>query len=445
MSRLQEAAELLDGEPETAYAICADILRDEPDEARALYMLGVVHVRAEHHAEALAVFERVAKLSPRKPQVWNALGQALHELFKPAEAREAFKKALELDEQALFLANIGSTYMLDGNPVEAARWCRKALKLDPAHTGATTTLGFAKLAIGDWSGWKDCEAALGGKFRQEVKLGDEARWDGEPVDSLFLYGEQGLGDEIMYASIVQEAAARAKRTVLECDERLHGLFSRSFPGIEVHGTRRKDKPWLDGSFNAGCALGSLPAIFRHDAAACPKTPYLTADHERRVQWRALFDSWGKKPKIGLCWSGGRHSTHKKARQVGLEAFRELIWRSDAHWVSLQYQDATDEIQEAGLPMVRHFRRATQTPDYDDTAAMVAECDLVIGPHTTVHHLAGALGVPSVVLVPSRTLWAYQSGDRIAWYENQIYHRQKPGESWADCIKRLDLDSHLHRV
>jgi hypothetical protein len=276
---------------------------------------------------------------------------------------------------------------------------------------------------------------LGGRFRKITQIGDEPKWDGSPVDSLFIYGEQGLGDEIMYGSIIPDAIPKAKSIVLECDKRLAGIFKRSFPTIEVHGTRRADKPWAESrTFDAGCAIGSLAYLFRKDKSECPRTPYLIPDPERRLQWRSLFDSWGK-PVIGLAWSGGRAATQRQARRVGLEAFRPLIERTDAVFVSLLYDDPSDEIAQSGLP-VRHIHRAVQSPDYDDTAAFVAELDNVIGVHTTVHHMAGAIGKPSTILVPSQPGWNYANGDSLPWYQSQKFHRQRKSETWRDCIARL---------
>lgn len=442
MSKLTDAADLLDEAPDEAYDAIQAILREDPDESRALYMLGVLHSRAERFPEALAIFERVVKIAPRKAQAWNALGQALDESDKPAEARSAFRQALEIEKKALHYANIGSSYMHEANPVEAMRWCRKALALEPEHKNARQTMGFAQLATGDWrEGWANYEWSLDGKFRQEVKIGDEPRWDGSPVDSLFVYGEQGIGDEIVYASMLGDLPA-GQRVTLECDHRLEGLFRRSFPRLEVHGTRRQAKPWAEGrQFDAGCAIASLTRLYRPTPLSCPREPYLAADPERALQWRALFDSWQvgerRKPVIGICWSGGRPSTGMRRRAVGLEAFRDLIQRTNAHWVSLQYTDAADDVAATGLP-VRILDRATRSPDYDDTAALVSCLDYVVGPPTAVHHLAGALGVPSTILVPSQPMWNVQLGDRLPWNEANVYHRQKPGEVWADCIKRLEL-------
>lgn len=435
MSKVEAAFAVIDSDPDEAHALANDALRDNPDDLAAMFIIGTINARAERYGISLAAFERITRLDPRKHQAWNNAGMALQECGQPQRAREYFKKAYDLAPQSNYMANMGAAYLMEGNYTEAIRWAKRAVEKD-GDSGAWTTLGFAQLATGDWAnGWKGYEHCLGGRFRKEVKIGNEPKWDGSPIDNLFVYGEQGLGDEIMYASILGDAKKHARQITLECDKRLQGLFQRSFPEVAVHGTRREAKPWVMGEFDAGCGAASLASLFRPDRSACPKTPYLVADPERRLQWRALFASWGR-PVIGIAWSGGRASTQRKERLVGLEAFRPLIEANpDAIFVSLQYTDATEEIAASGLP-IKHIPRAVQSPDYDDTAAFVAELDKIVGIHTTIHHLAGALGVPSTVLVPSRCMWNYAQGDSSPWYANQPYHRQRKDERWIDCIKRL---------
>jgi hypothetical protein len=422
-----------------SHGIANDILRDEPDCAPALFLIAVLLCKTARYGQAIPLWEKVCRLKPKKPEAWNNLGMSHQECGQMDKAREAFKRALAIKESPDYLGNIAVTFNEQGDYIEGMRWAKKALKLDPAHVGATATLGFSQLALGDWAGWKNYEASLGGKFRKREDFAPD--WDGYPVDSLMVYAEQGLGDEIMYASILNDAQKQARQVTLECDSRLAGLFARSFPAVTVHGTRRTDREW-EGQFDAQCAIGSLASLFRPTKESCPRTPYLVADPERRLQWRALFDSFGK-PVIGIAWSGGNANTRRKDRRVGLEAFRCLIERTDAVFVSLEYKDPTAEIAATGLP-VRHYARAVQSPDYDDTAAFIAELDHIVGIHTSVHHLAGALGVPSTILVPHRPMWNYATGDELPWYAAQKFHRQKQHEGWADCIKRLD-DPDLHRL
>lgn len=433
--RLAAAYAVLDEDPDEALRLAHDILRDDPDHQAALFIAGTVYSRAERYGTSLAVFERIVKLNPKRHEAWSNCGMSLIECGQPAKAAEMFRRAIEHDPRPSYMANLGAAYLTLGNYTEATKWASKALAIEDSD-GAHSVMGFAALAQGDWAkGWAGYERILGGRFRKQILIGDEPKWDGSEVESLFIYGEQGLGDEIMFASILPDAIPKAKRIVLECDKRLKGLLQRSFPQIEVKGTRRGEKPWADGqTFDAGCAAGSLAYLFRPDKSACPKTPYLVADPERRLQWRALFDSWGK-PVIGLAWSGGKAATQRRQRRIGLEAFRPLIESTDAVFVSLQYEDPSDEIAQSGLP-VRHIHRAVQSPDYDDTAAFVAELDKIVGIHTTVHHLAGAMGKASTILVPERPMWNYATGDSLPWYQSQVFHRQRKSESWEDCIKRL---------
>lgn len=432
MEDLKAAFACLDSDPDRAHAIANDILNDDPDNAAALHLVAVIQSRAAHHGMALGLWQRVALLKPGKADVWCNLGETLSELGKYADARAAYRRALELRECADYMANMAIAYNEDGQFQEGMRWARRALSQDPGHRNATATLGFSKLALGDWSGWTEFQSSLGTRHRM---VRDYApAWDGGRVGSLIVYGEQGLGDEVMYASCLEDARRCVDHVSIECEHRLEGLFKRSFPWADVYGTRRMPTKEWRREFTAQVPCAGLPAMFRKERDKCPKAPYLVADPERRLMWRSLFKAFGK-PVIGLAWTGGNRFTKRVARRVGLEAFRPLIERTDAVFVSLQYEDAQEEIDASGLP-VRQFPWATITDDYDDTAALVAELSRVIGIHTSVHHLAGALGVPSTILVPSRPMWNYATGDRLPWYREQIFHRQRQGEAWSDCIKRI---------
>jgi hypothetical protein len=412
------------------------LLDANPDDALALFLLGSIYAKAERFGLAANIFRRVVDIRPQRAEGWNNLGMALEGLHRDDEARKIFLEAWQRDSKnPNYASNIALTYMEQGNYSKAIEWCNKAFSLQPGYDAAQTAYGMSNLALGNWKeGWPAMAYSLGGKFRHEVVFKDEARWDGSPGQSVVFYGEQGIGDEVMYASCLPDALAVCEKVIVECDPRLEGLYRRSFPGAAVYGTRRQNEVFwpTEHHIDARCPVGQLPQFFRPSPESCPGTPYLVADPERRLQWRALFDSWGRKPKIGLCWSGGSKHNNPEARNVGLAAFRPLIEGLDADWVSLQYTDPDEEIRESGLP-VKHYPRATLTADYDDTAGLVAELDLVIGPHTSVHHLAGALGVPSLILVPSKTIWIYAL-DKLPWYGTATLVRQ--AGSWGKTIESL---------
>jgi hypothetical protein len=446
LSQWDELSQLIDTDPDEASRRAARVLDQNPDDALQLFVIAEVYSRAERFGLALNLYLRITQLKPERPEPWNNLGMCYSGMGDNTKAREAFFKAYNINKQSsMFSANIGMTYFADRDLKKSIEWCNRALHFDPSCKSAKNTLGMCKMSLGEWGdGWELYSASVGGKFRKQIQYADEPMWTGEHGQSVVFYGEQGLGDEIMYSSCVMDAKDVCKEVILECDHRLTGLFSRSFPGVNVYGTRRQEQvPWLmSHKPDASLPVGQLPQFFRKHPKACPGKPYLIADPERKKQWRALFDSWGRKPKIGICWSGGSKHNKPKDRAIGLEAMKPLIESIDADWVSLQYKDPTKEIKESGLP-IRHYKRACETDDYDDMAGMVAELDCVIGVHTTAHHLAGALGIPGIILVPHKTIWIYCLPDNsMPWYSSASLFKQREGETWTTTIKRLTNDSAL---
>lgn len=442
MNEYQRLQELLETEPDEAARQAAVLLDRDMNDAAALFMIATAYTRAEKFGFGANLFRRICDIVPEKPEPWNNYGMCLSGLGQHLKARQAYTKAWERKKTALYAANIGITHMELREHAKALEWCERSLALDPECKTALVTRGLSRLSTGDWEGgWADGRNSIGGKFRKALQFKEEGMWDGEPGANLVIYGEQGLGDEIMYASCVSEAAAE-NTVVLECDPRLQGLFRRSFPEIAVYGTRRVNEiEWPNHhEIDAGIPIGQLPEFYRKKTTDCPGLPYLKADPERRIQWRALFDSFGTKPKIGIAWSGGSKHNNPKARAAGLAAFRPLIESFEADWISLQYKDPSEEIKETGLP-VRHYPRACETSDYDDTAGMVAELDMIISVPTTVVHLGGALGVKTLCLVHPEADWCWQSG--CPWYSSVELFRKSETETWSDCLERTA--AHLHRV
>jgi tetratricopeptide (TPR) repeat protein len=230
LGQLVDILALVNDDPDHARAICTEALRADPDDAQCLFIMALLFARAERFGEAIPLLEKVTRLKPSKAGAWNNLGMCYQECGRLKQAQAAFKKAIDLAPSPDYYANLGAAYNAECNYPEGKRWCRKALDIEPHHATAHATMGFCDLAQGNWAdGWKGYDYSLGGRFRKEVKLGNEPRWDGEYVENLFVYGEQGIGDEIMYASCLGDLHGKAKTVTLECDPRLAGLFGRSFP------------------------------------------------------------------------------------------------------------------------------------------------------------------------------------------------------------------------
>lgn len=433
---------LIDEDPDEAAKKAAKTLDEDPENPLALFVIATVYSRAERFGVSANIFTRITQIKPDRPEPWNNLGMCYSGLGDNLKARQCFEKAWSLQKQGIFAANIGMTYHSERNYEKAIEWCERARTLGESKA-AENTLGMTYLALGKWDiAWKFYSASVGGKFRKDIQYQDEPRWDGSKGKCVVFYGEQGLGDEIMYASCIPDAKKVCREVVIECDKRLENLFSRSFPGVFVYGTRTQQGiSWpLNHKLEARLPVGQMPEFFRLKTTDCPGTPFLVADPERRIQWRALLDSLGKKPKIGIAWSGGSKHNKPKARAMGLEAFKPIMKAIDADWISLQYKDPTDEIRESGMN-VHHWKRACETDDYDDTAALVAELDMVISVPTAVVHLAGAMGVKTHCLTPPEADWAFHSG--FPWYKSVELFWKKPGETWSQCAARYAQS--VHRV
>ena len=442
MSEQISRAEFLrsEGRTEEALRVCNEVLNEHFDDPKAIFLIARIMLDSGKSGLAHALFSRFIELKPNVGAAWNNLGSCYHEAQKLDQAERCFKRATKINpEDASSLSNLGLVYLFKCQPELAIDCSRRALALHQDLRNARHNLGLALLMRREWKeGWENYEASVGcNSDRRERVYGEEKRWDGTKGQCVVAYGEQGLGDEISFASCLPEFIKDGVDPVIECDARLAGLFSRSFPGASVYGTRYKEMiDWADRhSPQARVAFGSLPKYYRNADADFPGKPYLVADPERRLQWRALLDSLGPKPKVGIAWQGGLRKTGKAHRSVQLEDLLPVL-RQDATFISLQYRNAQDveSVKEKHGIHVHHWPRAVECADYDETAALVAELDMVISVTTAVIHLAGGLGVPCMVLTPKNPMWRYGiDGEKMLWYDSVTLIRQNKLGQWIDPI------------
>ena len=429
------------GNPEEALRICGDRLTENPDDSLAMFVAAYALAKGSKWGLSYNLLLRAVTLSPNRYEIHNNLANCCINMIRLEEAERHIKRALALEPKSKpGLNNMALLKVYDGKPEEAIRYARKSLDLDPTQWDVSETYGYANLMLGNWEeGWKGYDKMIGhSKARPWKPLEGLERWDGTPGQTVHVRGEQGIGDEISFASILPDAMKDIK-VVFECDHKLESLFKRSFPGLEIYGTRfegnRKwgNKQKIDASF----LLGSLALHYRKKKEDFPGTPYLIADDERRLQWKALLDRLPGK-KVGIAWTGGLKNTFMGRRSVSLETLLPLLKTPGISWVSLQYKDHTEEIdafeKEHGIK-IHHWKRGAESRDYDDVAALVMELDSVVSVTTAIIHLCGALGKECHVLVPKQPRWFYGlKGTSVPWYNSVKLHRQT-GE-WEKTVKKL---------
>jgi hypothetical protein len=265
----------------------------------------------------------------------------------------------------------------------------------------------------------------------------QPRWDGRPVPgTLLVWGEQGLGDQIIYASMLPDLVSRAEKVVVEVEPRLVDLFARSFPDVQVAAI---GKELYAGDIKAHAPIGSLGRYLRHGADMFPAASagFLKADAARTRALRKRLAGDGRRV-IGLSWKS-QNPKFEKAKSAELLDFESVLRLPGCRFVDLQYGDTLidrERTEHALGVRVEHLDDIDNTRDIDSLAALIAACDLVVTVSNTTAHLAGGLGVRTFVMVPyghARLWYWFKERDDSPWYPSLSVKRQRSGQPWADLI------------
>lgn len=384
------------------------------------------------------MFRRAADLyQGAEPAVWHNIGKLFHEKQDDESAEEFFRKAIKAKPNfSNALEGLAMTSINKAQFGQCIEYANRALAEDPDAMEARVNRGMSYLALRRWrEGWRDYNANIGKeKNRRIISYGENPLplWDGTKGQDVVVYGEQGIGDEISFASCLPDLIRDSKSVTIECDARLEKLFQRSFPNTKVYGTRyQKISEWRKGAkFDASTPIGALPQIYRNRDTDFHGGSYLTPNPLMAMQWRTLLDSLGSKPKIGITWTGGLPHTGQKKRSVTLDTYGPLFKSFDADWISLQYKDPEVSSAESKYGVKIHdWEWGTRVQDYDQTVALISQLDLVISVCTTVVHAAGGLGKECWCLVPAYPMWRYlDKGEEFPWAKSVTMFRQK-GKEW----------------
>ena len=399
----------------------------------ALYETGVYDQARQHG-------ERAIGIDPQLPEAHHNLALVLREVGDPERAVQHFQKAFDLTPRAEIAAGLANAFRDLGRLDEAIAMYDRALQLNPDLGDAAINRAYAYLSKEDYSvGWAHYEgrfSATGTKVR-DFGL---PRWNGEALRgrTILVHAEQGLGDEIMFASCLPDLIEQAERVIIECSDRLEPLICRSFPQAMVHGGRKEDpEDWI-GRFapvHYQVPIGSLPRWFRRDRAAFHQAGrYLLADYEAANDFRSRIGA-GRKPVIGLSWRGGTPKTRSHLRSIPLELFTPLF-NHDAIFVSLQHGTERSELSKAA-GAVRTIEGVTDS--LDRLAALISALDLVVSIDNTNVHLAGAIGRPVWALLSASPDWRYGlSGETTPWYPSAKLFRQGDDRRWEPIIKQVTV-------
>ncbi len=436
-----------------------ELLRRQPDNADAMYVAGTAMIKGSQEGLGALVLNaaRCATKDPAKlGAIWNNLGWAL-ENYQPDEAYKCFVESLKYGEAPPgTYGNLCAVASTIGRHAEALTWAKKAEGYPTDHNEA-----FALLHLGRWAeAWAHYKHSVGSSARPRTeRTYDLPRWDGKKKGKVIIHGEQGVGDEIMFMSMVPADFDG----VIDCSPRMEGLFQRSFPKAKVYGTLLQDYlEWpLEERADYHIEMGGLGEYFAQTPFA--RGGFLRADSARCAAWRAWLDAAAIRGleevrllrrdresirsgavRVGISWTGGAWSTGRAKRSVPFDLIAKLIEQHpNVTWVNLEYEDRRDELKD--FPQVLNPYWATKKgADMDDLAALCASLDLIITATNSTVDVAGALGVPVWAMVPHNPPWRYSDlaapagADSMWFYESVRTFRQRGDDdgSWDRVVKTV---------
>ena len=473
---LRDAGRLADAVPHYRNAI-----RLEPEFADAHYNLGLALIAAERYADAVESLQNAHALSPGHADVHislsnaysmlrqysdgerharaaldiepdgmtshNNLARALQGLGRTDEAAKSMRRALALDpENATLHANYGNILEDLGNTADAETAYRKAAALSPDFAGAHTNLGLLLLLTGKYDeGWREYDW----RWRRPHwarRPFPQAPWRGEDLSgkTILAWGDEGPGDEILFASLLPDLIAAAGTCIVECAPRLAGMYERAFPEAEIHPRQAKpSRRLLREDIDFQTPFTELARWLRPNlaAAAKPESAYLSANPELAAACRARYRQFNDTPVVGIAWASG--NLRRPDRNAPLPLWDPILNVPGLTFLSLQYGDHADAIADVrdrlGIT-IHEDPEVDQLKSLEQFAAQIEAVDIVVSITNTTVHMAGAIGKTVWTMLPFMPDWRYQlDRDDTAWYPSMRLFRQKRARHWDEVIARVATD------
>jgi len=478
------------GRWDEALSAFEDAARGDPEMPEAHYHVGLALLELKRPGESLTALERALALDPRHAEALNAAGLVLQSLARTEEAIAAFRRASSVDgshagahenlgralldegrleearlslERALALngdnanalCNLGVVLQEQGRWADAAVSLERALAIDPGYDGAAYNLGLARLHLRQFDdAWVLHERRLSSDGIRERLRKDAAtvarfeslpHWQGPAergTGELAVWAEQGIGEQLLYSTLIPDLVEQGVRFVYEVDARLLAAYERAFPGSQFAPWRDPPDAPLQG---AGQVLfaGSLPGFFRRTRESFARQPrrLLSALPERVAHYRGRLAALGPGLKVALSWRSTRGDRLGPRKSVPLSRFTDLVKLADAHFVDVQYGDTDAEraaVEAASGVRLARFGDVDHFRDLEEVLAILSACDLLITTSNATAHFAGALGKRAWLLFPADNppffYWTHDDQYRSDWYPSVEIVSRTELKEWPALIR-----------
>ena len=413
----------------------------DPKNLYARINLGGVFQASRDYKAALQNALEAVSVEPTHPLTFNNLGSAFSDLAQFNEAKHAYETSLMLDPTNVDASiNLATVEARLGNSKQAIEMFERTLGMLPPESiqraqAVRFYSSFEYLKLGDLkNGWRNYEGGFSPLVpitgrRSPQRNFDVARFN-EEVDegtTVLLWREQGLGDEIMFATCIPDILMRYPKCnfIFECDRRMTGIWSRAFPSVRVRAEPSLfELTSVASDFDRHLPIGSLPSIVRGSLDRFHGSPKiaLRASSEKLKFYKEWLNAEGreKSRRVGICWRSGVIDPNRALEYSNLDEWSFLSENSNYDIVCLQYDECEQELCQAERLFGRKVLRppCDRKNDLEDMLAIIQNLDLVISAHTAVLHLAAFGGQKCVSVSPDGPYdWPYLGQERFPWYSN----------------------------
>lgn len=467
------------GDIDGARARFRAVLDENIEHPEALVGMGIVARAMRQFQTAAELLRRAVAANPRSAMAWSNLGNALQDLDLWDDAVRANEEAVRLEPgHAGIRQNLGSVLNAvdrpyqalphfrealkqSGSPVDAVvnyatvlsrvgeygaadRNFRRALKQAPGHPVANFHYGMNQLWQGHWDiGWPLHEwRFLSGTYAGSLRPISVTPELPESLDGkrVFLFREQGIGDELRFATMVEDAARRGGDITLECSAKLMPLFRRTFPAFRLVTARYAPADRGEEVFDVAMPTGSLAQYLRRGRETFPRDrTLLKTDRQRVTGFAERLAALGPGLKIGLCWRSGLRGRLRSDMYAAIEDLEPLFRLKGVVFVNLQYDDARAELalaRERFGATIHAFDELDLFDDLDGSAALTEALDFVVSANTSVATIAGGVSTPGIEFFGRPIPKGYPIGGTDPWFPSIRPVGKRPSEPWSGLMRQI---------
>jgi len=419
-------------------------IKINPNFAEAHSNLGTILKDLGKLREAEESQRKAINLSPNFAIAHLNLGSILKELDKLEEAEISTRKAIKINANlAEAHSNLGLILSGLGKLIEAEKSARKAIEIEPNIIETNYNLSLillkAKKFREGWNQfeWRNKKKGVNNIIINKLEV-SKPEWDKEAKGRVLLLGEQGIGDQILFASLINDLFNEVEQLIIQPDKRLIPIFKRSFDDRIIYSNQNY---LLEGKYDFYISIGSLPKFFRNDTESFKRrqNKYLKVDANKTKILRNKYKTSNSKKIVGISWkSVSKINTHKS---ISLEELILGIYSSNICFINLQYGETKDEINNLKRKYNIDILDIDEVDTYnniDDLSALINCCDDIVSIDNVTAILAGAIGSKCHLLLPYNSHWYWSINETSSyWLPSLMLYKQNEFKSWKKPLKAIN--------